>query len=168
MKKEFRVSIVRPNRPEGLALLLYARSLNKAVSKLLCSADYQLPAGQYVVQETGNADNCVSISLTPALIAHLRIPRKEAETVNRYLQAKAQNEFQGEDDTISHTVVFPDGKQMDIKCCGAQDECSWTEAVLFNECGYELCCSEPSDRYDGQWELEYQNRRYVAFVHICK
>lgn len=99
-------------------------------------------------------------------MAHLRISQKEAEVINGYLRVKTREEFQGEDNTISHTAVFPDGKQMDIKCCGAQDECSWTEAVLFDEYGCELCCSEPSDRYDGLWELKYQNRRYAAFVHI--
>ena len=102
----------------------------------------------------------------PAFVKYLHISRREAEIVNGYLQAKNAEEFQDEDHTISHTVVFPDGKQMDVKCCGAQEECSWTEAVLFDENGCELCCSEVSDRYAGTWELEYQNRRYVTIVRI--
>ena len=67
-----------------------------------------------------------------------------------------------------YTVEFLDGKQMDIKCCGTQDRGSWTEAVLLNGSGSELCHSEVSDRYDGIWELEYRGRRYVTIVHIRK
>lgn len=168
MKKEFRVNAVFPNRPEGLVLLLRAASLSSAVKKLRYSMEFQLPAAQYYVYEAGCSLNGVSIALTPAFVKRLRISQREAETVNGYLHAKKAEQFQSGNHTISHTVVFPDGKQMDVKCCGAQDEPSWTEAVLFDQNGCELCCSEVSDRYDGIWELEYQNRRYVAIVCIHK
>lgn len=168
MKKEYRVSLIRPNVPDGLVLLVQARSLRKAVKKLRYSAEFQLPSGYYIVRETGNADNSTAVSLMPAFVEHFHISREEADIVNGYLQAKTQDEFQSEDETISHTILFPDGKQMDVKCCGARDERSWTEAVLFDERGCELCCSEPFDRYSGLWELEYQGRRYVTFVHIYK
>ena len=166
MEKEFRVNAVCQGRPESLVLLLRAASLKSAIKKLHYSTEFQLPAAQYYVYETGHYFNGVSVALIPAFVKHLRISRREAEIVNGYLQAKNAEEFQNENHTISHTVVFPDGKQMDVKCCGAQEECSWTEAVLFDENGCELCYSEVSDRYDGTWELEYQNRRYVAIVHI--
>ncbi len=166
MKKEFRVSIVLPNRPEGLALLVQARSLKKAVEKLRYSSEFQLPIGQYVVHEAGHGANCISIALKPAFVKILRISQKEARVINEYLQAKTPDQFQGKDNTISHTVTFSDGKQMDIKCCGAREEKSWTEAVLFDENGCELCCSDVSDRYDTTWELEYQDRRYVAIVRF--
>lgn len=166
MKKEFRVNAIYPDSPEGLTLLLRASSLNGAVKKLRYSTEFQLPTAQYYVYESGRYAKGVSIALTPAFVKHLRITRQEAKIVNGYLQAKAPEQFQGENCTISHTVVFPDGKQMDIKCCGARDERSWTEAVLFDKNGCELCCSEVSDRYNGTWELEYQNRRYVAIIRI--
>lgn len=168
MEKEFRVNMVRSGRPDGLVLLLRAASLKSAVKKLRYSQSFQLPSAQYYVYETGCYLDGVSIALTPAFVEHVRISKKEAEIVNGYLQAKNAEEFQDEDYTISHTVVFPDGKQMDVKCCGAQEECSWTEAVLFDENGCELCCSEVSDRYDGTWELEYQGRRYVAIVCVYR
>ena len=168
MKKEFRVNIVHPNEPEGLTLLLWATSLNSAVKKLRYSTEFQLPAAQYYVYESGRYTNGVSISLTPAFVEHLHITRREAEIINGYLQAKNEEEFQSENETITHTVVFPDGNEMDIKCCGAQDDCSWTEAVLFNRNGFELCCSEVSNRYDGTWELEYLGRRYIAVVRFHK
>lgn len=166
MEKEFRVNVVSPGRPEGLVLLVRAASLNGAVRKLRYSTEFQLPIAQYYVYETGRYANDISIALTPAVVKYLRISRREAEIVNGYLQAKNAEEFQDEDHTISHTVVFPDGKQMDVKCCVAREKCSWTEAVLFDENGCELCCSEVFNRYDGTWELEYQNRRYVAIVRI--
>lgn len=168
MEKEFRVNMVRSGRPDGLVLLLRAASLKSAVRKLSYSPSFQLPAAQYYVYETGRYLDGVSIALTPAFVEHLRISKKEAEIVNGYLQAKTVEQFQSEDHPISHTVIFPDGKQMDVKCCGAQEECSWTEAVLFDENGCELCCSEVSDRYDGTWELEYKGRRYVAIVCVYR
>lgn len=168
MEKEFRVNVVSPGRPESLVLLVKAASLNGAVRKLRYSTEFQLPIAQYYVYETGRYANGISIALTPAFVKYLHISRREAEIVNGYLQAKNAKEFQNEDHTISHTVVFPDGKQMDVKCCGAQEDCSWTEAVLFDGNGCELCCSEVSDRYDGTWELEYQGRRYVAIVCVYR
>ena len=66
--------------------------------------------------------------------------------------------------TITYTVQFPDGKQMDIKCCGCQDEPSWTEAVLFDEDGSQLCCTEPGDSFDGPWELQYAGIRYTVTI----
>ena len=168
MEKEFRVNAVYPDEPEGLVLLLRAVSLNSAVKKLRYSTEFQLPIAQYYVYEAGRYANGVSVALTPAFVKYLRISRREAEIVNGYLQAKNEEEFQDEDHTIIHTAVFPDGKQMDVKCCGAQEDRSWTEAVLFDENGCELCCSEVSDRYGGTWELEYQNQRYVAIVRVRK
>ena len=168
MKKEYRVNIAYPNKPEGLILLLRAASLSGAVKKLRYSAEFQLPAAQYYVYESGRYTNGVSISLTPAFVEHLQISQREAAIINSYLQAKTEEQFQSENETITHTVVFPDGNEMDIKCCGAQDGSSWTEAVLFDRDGMELCCSEVSDRYDGTWELEYSGQRYVAVVHFHK
>ena len=157
MKKEFRVSVVYTNGAEGLVLLVRAASLKSAIRKLRYSELIQLPA-EYHVYETGNHSNGVLITLIPAYVKYLQIPKSEAETISGYLQ--------GEDHTISHTVVFRDGMQMDIKCCGAKDDCSWTEAVLFDKNGCEVCCSEVSDRYNGTWELEDQDRRYVAIVRF--
>ena len=166
MEKEFRVNAIYPDRPEGLILLLRAASLNSAVKKLRYSTDFQLPTAQYYVYESGRYLEGVSIALTPAFVKHLRISQAEGNMINGYLQAQTEEQFQDEDHTISNTVVFPDGMQMDVKCCGAQEACSWTEAVLFDENGCEVCHSEVSDQYDGTWELVHQNRRYVAIVHI--
>ena len=76
----------------------------------------------------------------------------------------------GEDDTISYSVNFGNGMEMDIKCCGVQYEegrsnLAWTEAVLFKN-GSEVCCTEPSDEYTGEWELEYKGNKYIVNVTV--
>ena len=84
--------------------------------------------------------------------------------INRFLNADQPAQYQSEDETIVTTVKFPDGKEMDIKCCGCQDEASWTEAVLFDQNGAELCSSEPYGDYLGRWELTYEGNTYLAEV----
>ena len=74
----------------------------------------------------------------------------------------------GEDNTITYTAHFPDGKEMDVKCCGCRDESSWTEAVLFDKNGAELCCSEPADEYDGTWTLENEGVEYIVYIAVEK
>lgn len=163
--KYFRVS----NPQDCLVLIVRARSLESAAAKLRQSPDFQLPAGQYLVCECGNATNALSIELsTNTFIVTVKVPKSVMDTIKGYLNAKAEDKFQGEDNTISYTAVFPDGKQMDVKCCGCRDESSWTEAVLFDKNGCELCCSEPEYKYAGTWELEHEGVKYVAVVNTEK
>jgi len=81
----------------------------------------------------------------------LYISQSKLNDINRALNEAGQ---MGEDDTYVETVTFSNGYQMDIKCCGTQDDVAWTEAVLFNEHGVQISYTEPSDEYDGEWELE--------------
>lgn len=69
-----------------------------------------------------------------------------------------------EDDTISHTAVFDNGFEMDIKLCGADDDYPWAEAVLFDENGGELCHTDVEEEYFGVWELEYDGDTYIAEI----
>jgi len=94
----------------------------------------------------------------------LYVPSSVLQTINRYLQAESKAEYQGEDDTITYTVKFPDGKEMDIKCCGCQNDPSWTEAVLFDELGDQLTCSGVEEEFEGPWELEYEGAHYCVDV----
>lgn len=93
MEKEFRVNAVCQGRPDGLTLLIRAASLKSALKKLRYSTEFQLPAAQYYVYETGCYLSGTSITLTPAFVKHLRISQREAELVNGYLQAKPLNSF---------------------------------------------------------------------------
>ena len=86
--------------------------------------------------------------------AELEIPRDAMEQINSYLHAASEDAYQSEDHTITYTV----------QCCGCQDEPSWTEAVLFDEDGSQLCCTEPGDSFDGPWELQYAGIRYTVTI----
>lgn len=96
--------------------------------------------------------------------ATLAIPKAVAEQINGYLNATCEDEYQDEDCPIIYTVQFLDGRQMDIKCCGCQNESSWTEAVLFDANGNQLCYTEPDEEYVGIWTLEYDGIDYTALV----
>ena len=80
--------------------------------------------------------------------------------------------MQSEDNTISVTVEYDDGMQMDIKCCGGGDDASdasWTEAVLFApSClgGGQVACTDADDTFVQTWEIEYENRIYRAIVNV--
>lgn len=75
------------------------------------------------------------------------ITKTQSETIKEYLKKCILSE----DESVVYTARFPDGKEMDIKCCGSQDEPAWTEAVLFNERGVELRFTEPEHEYLGEW-----------------
>lgn len=95
------------------------------------------------------------------------VDKQTADTINAFLTADSEDEYQGEDNVISVTAKFDDGMEMDIKCCGCDDECSWTEAVLFDKDGYELTCTEPADDLLGPWEIEYNGIIYRVNVEIA-
>ena len=82
-----------------------------------------------------------------------------------YLNASNEDEYQGEDNTITVTAVFPDGMKMDVKCCGCDNDPSWTEAVLFQD-GSEVCCTDVEEEFLGPWELDDNGRRYIAIVSV--
>ena len=101
----------------------------------------------------------------------IRIDKREAEQIDKHLHVEptCTDECLGEDIAIVNTATFNNGIEMDIKCCGVQynedDESNtaWTEAVLFQN-GSELCFTEPSDEYFGEWILEYNGDEYVVLV----
>lgn len=94
----------------------------------------------------------------------LYVPGSVLQTIRGFLKAQSEAEYQGEDNTITYTAKFPDGKEMDIKCCGCRDESSWTEAVLFDERGYELTFSGVEEEFEGPWELEYNGVYYCVDI----
>ena len=106
-------------------------------------------------------------------VQEIKIDKDDFEVINRYLtiQPTCEEEAQDEDDTIIYTAKFPDGKFVDVKCCGVQFEeggenTSWSEAVLFDKDGYEIACSEVCEDFLGEWELtdSMSGNVYVANV----
>ena len=114
----------------------------------------------YQKKQRGTSDYVKYLGCT----AELEIPGSVMKQINGYLHAASEDEYQSEDHTITYTVQFPDGKEMDIKCCGTQDGPSWTEAVLFDEYGNQLCCTEPDYSFDGPWELQYEDTLYTVNI----
>jgi len=93
----------------------------------------------------------------------ITITKDEYALISSYLSIP---ELQSEDKTFTKTVKFPDGMEMDIKCCGAKDVASWTEAVLFYPNGSQACCSDPDAEFVGTWELECNGKLYKAVVNV--
>ena len=68
------------------------------------------------------------------------------------------------DMTFTKTAHFPDGFDMDIKCCGGDiGETAWTEAVLFDN-GYQCCFTDVNDEFLGDWELDWNGNTYIVHV----
>ncbi|WP_191396192.1 hypothetical protein [Flavonifractor sp. An306] len=102
--------------------------------------------------------------------AKVLVPGKLMSVINGYLCAETQDEFQDVDSTITITIHFPNGYEMDIKCCGARDESSWTEAVLFAPTGDErnglsqVAYTEPDESFEGEWILDSDDDTYSLLV----
>lgn len=94
----------------------------------------------------------------------IEVDEATAERLNYWLTDNSDtSERLYEDMTLTKTAHFPDGIDMDIKCCGSRDETAWTEAVLFDE-GYQCCFSDPSDEFLGDWELDWNGTLYRVHV----
>lgn len=100
------------------------------------------------------------------------ISQDEAKKIQIFLEEEPSSEEKclGEDETISYTASFNNGFEMDIKCCGVQyqegeSNLAWTEAVLFQN-GVEICCTEPSDEFIGDWNLWDDENEYIVHVIV--
>lgn len=85
-----------------------------------------------------------------------------AETIEKYLRGE---ELQGMGESLSETATFPDGFDMDIRCCGTEDD-SFTEAILYDSEGKEVALTEPCDTLTGCWELEDDTTGTKYRVHV--
>ena len=92
------------------------------------------------------------------------ISKAENDIIDGYLDATSEDAYQGEDNTITKSVIFPDGMSMDIKCCGSNDMPSWTEAVLFDRRGIEVAHTEVLYDFEGIWELEHDGILYTTII----
>lgn len=106
-------------------------------------------------------------------VQKLFITKEESDEYKQLLTVEPNNhdECMGEDVTISKTVKFDDGTEMDIKICGVQysedkeSNLPWTEAVLFRN-GCELGYTEPSDEYEGMWFIEDAGNTYTVYIEV--
>lgn len=94
----------------------------------------------------------------------LEVDPKLLEKIRGYLEATDPADYQDEDDTIVCSARFPNGYQMDIKCCGSQDGPSWTEAVLFDDSDMEMTMTQPEEEFEGEWVIEHKGVTYEVNV----
>lgn len=70
-----------------------------------------------------------------------------------------------EGETLSKTIKFADGMEMDIKLIIApEDDTNWTEAVLFDNKGCQVAYTEPEEVFFGEWQLENNGNTYTVIV----
>ena len=99
--------------------------------------------------------------------ATIVIPDKEMEQINDLLNLTGEEIYQKygykRDETITHTAVFPNGIEADIKLVICEEELPYTEGVLFLN-GHELQCTDPESTYDGEWYFDHNGTDYVVTV----
>ena len=66
------------------------------------------------------------------------------------------------------SVRFDDGYSADIKVCTDSFESGgiWSEMVLYDSYGVEICLSEVRDRLSGTWALEMNDTSYEVYVEL--
>lgn len=104
-------------------------------------------------------------------VREICVPVEEAKKLERWLTVEptCEEEALPEDKVYSYTADFGDGWEMDIKVCGVkfdkveESNTAWSEAILFKD-GCERCCSQVSDSFIGDWELEADGIEYVTTV----
>lgn len=118
----------------------------------------------YIVPYKG-AEYHIFIDILPesrVLEKTIYISEKCAKTIEKYLRGE---ELQGMGVSLSETATFPDGFDMDIRCCGTKDD-SFTEAILYDRKGREVALTEPCDAFTGCWELDDDSTGTTYCVHV--
>lgn len=81
------------------------------------------------------------------------------ESVNLYEEGFCKN-----DCVAKYVVKFGENDyEMEIQICTSEDDV-WCQAVLFDNDGCELCCSDVDDTLEGDWELEYNGDKYIVNI----
>ena len=78
----------------------------------------------------------------------------------------------GEDDVYEESVTFENGYTMSIQMCGVKyeddsDNTAWTQAVLYDENGVEICCTDPCAEFTGRWTLNANDCEFVVYVTVA-
>ena len=99
------------------------------------------------------------------------ITKRVEERINNLLkEPQSEDEWVGDGTLYRFTVTFDDGHFMDISVCGVsyyEDggcNSAWTQAVLYDKNGAELCYSDVGEDFFGYWALDDGNNTYVAIL----
>ena len=93
----------------------------------------------------------------------LMIEKNRVHHLTQYLNGNADEPL-NEDDTISFTVPFAGGYEMDIKVCGTDTDAAFSEAVLFDANGSQVAYTDPGEDLVGEWSLEHDGITYTVIV----
>ena len=69
-----------------------------------------------------------------------------------------------EDRVESFTARFANGYEADVKVVGCDEDCPYSEAVLFNPDGYQESYTDIEDTLAGDWEFYNDNNNYIIHV----
>lgn len=90
------------------------------------------------------------------------ISKPHAELIEKYIRGE---EIQGMGMSLSETATFPDGFDMDIRCCGTEVD-SFTEAILYDCKGKAVAITDPCDVFTDCWELRDESTGTTYRVHV--
>ena len=97
------------------------------------------------------------------------IPKKYEHKIELLLrEPQNEDEWAGDGVLFGWTVTFDDGFFMDIDICGVsfyeEGRCNsaWTQAVLFDQNGCEVNCSDVGEDYFGDWVVSCGDNLYTV------
>lgn len=146
-----------------------ANTFNREIAKEVRAAQEQIKADVCKCCEETGCKGCFIDGMTEAytLRAEIALEQKELDFINELLSMAGDEIYEKHglkrDETIVHTAVFSDGMQADIKLVICDEE-PYTEAVLFDKNGFQKAYTDPEDEYTGDWELEYDDVKYIVTV----
>lgn len=91
----------------------------------------------------------------------LELPKDEIEKWNKLIESDyvdyEANGFKELSTVWCKTVKFEDGFEVDLKVCtdGKEDGTLWSEAVLFDDRGFEYSHTDVCDGIDGVFDLSF-------------
>lgn len=105
------------------------------------------------------------------MVQTIKITNAERNLINDLLNLTGDEIYQKygykRNETIVHTAKFANGIEADIKLVISEEESPYTEGVLFHD-GYELTRTDPDDTYDGEWDFECDELKYIVLVETEK
>lgn len=148
-----------------------ANTFNREIAKEVRAAQEQIKADVCKCCEETGCKGCFIDGMTEAytLRAEIALEQKELDFINELLSMAGDEIYEKHglkrDETIVHTAVFSDGMQADIKLVICDEE-PYTETVLFDKNGFQKAYTDPVDEYTGDWELEYDDVKYIVTVKV--
>ena len=149
--KKYNMTLHLSNIRDALSVSIPAASLEDALAQIHAGDGVKLEA-----KEESLPGRCYDVSRV--YIENIHVPADKLGKIYACIFGKGDR-----DEVISETAVFPDGMEMDVKCCGEEDSPGWTKAVLFRH-GCECGCTDCGERFEGVWKIRDDDIMYVTIV----